>query len=136
MKLSQKILISAICVAIISTAVNLNARSKQDLQETEIAEQVNTILNQVESRYSGAGFSADFVQKSTIKAMEITDTATGTLTVKRPNKMRWEYLSPDPQLIISNGTDLWVYRPEDKQVMLGKSPKFFGGGKGAGFLYV
>jgi outer membrane lipoprotein carrier protein len=48
--------------------------------------------------------------------------------------MRWEYEKPDRQIIITNGSKLWIYRPDDNQVMIGKSPAFFGDGKGAGFL--
>jgi outer membrane lipoprotein carrier protein len=66
--------------------------------------------------------------------MDITDTATGTLKIKRPGMMRWEYQSPDPQVIITDGDKLWIYRPEDKQVMVGEAPSFFKDGKGAGFL--
>ena len=35
------------------------------------------IIKKVEARYAVAGFSADFFQTSTIKAMKITDTAFG-----------------------------------------------------------
>jgi outer membrane lipoprotein carrier protein len=95
---------------------------------------LDTILDNLESTYLFAGFGAVFVQTSTIKAMDISDTATGKIFVKPPGMMRWEYETPDPQLIVSDGEQLWVYRPEDKQVMVGKSPTFFGDGKGAGFL--
>jgi outer membrane lipoprotein carrier protein len=54
--------------------------------------------------------------------------------VRQPGRMRWEYLVPDPQTIITDGNDLWVFRPEENQVMVGKAPAFFGKGKGAGFL--
>ena len=101
------------------------AESKQDLSE---------IINNLEERYDVPGFMADFHQQSIVKAMDISDEATGKMFVRRPGKMRWEYLRPDRQLIITNGTRLWVYRPDDNQVMLGKSPAFFGDGKGAGFL--
>jgi outer membrane lipoprotein carrier protein len=66
--------------------------------------------------------------------MAVTDTASGRMMVRQPGKMRWEYLVPDPQTIITDGNDLWVYRPEENQVMVGKAPALFGGGKGAGFL--
>ena len=92
------------------------------------------VISGVEKRYLSSGFSARFVQTSTIKVMDISDTATGRIVVKPPGKMRWEYEAPDPQLIISDGKNLWVYRPEDNQVMIGESPSFFGDGKGAGFL--
>lgn len=95
---------------------------------------LNEIIAKVESRYAASGFSAHFDQTSTIKAMEITDTASGKVFIKPPGMMRWEYEKPDKQIIISNSKKLWVYRPEDNQVMIGKAPFFFGNGKGAGFL--
>ena len=95
---------------------------------------VNAILDRVEARYMAAGFSARFSQISTIKAMEITDTASGKLFVKRPGKMRWEYETPEPQIIVTDSRMLWVYRPQDHQVMIGDAPVFFGDGRGAGFL--
>lgn len=92
------------------------------------------VLAGVESRYAPAGFSARFFQESTLKAMAITDSAGGQIYVKRPGKMRWEYDHPEKQVIITDGQKLWIYRPEENQVIIGKAPSFFGDGKGAGFL--
>jgi outer membrane lipoprotein carrier protein len=103
-------------------------------QETTPTLSVDQILSGIEKAYSGRGFSAAFDQEATIKAMQITDTAEGQLFVRRPGMMRWEYTAPEPQIIITDGANLWVYRPLDKQVMTGKAPAFFGDGKGAGFL--
>jgi len=95
---------------------------------------IDKIIAGVESRYNIPGFTADFEQESILKAMAVTDTASGKLMVRQPGKMRWEYLVPDPQTIITDGDDLWVYRPEENQVLVGKAPALFGRGKGAGFL--
>jgi outer membrane lipoprotein carrier protein len=95
---------------------------------------LDEILNRVEARYSGAGFSVQFAQTSTLKAMNISDSATGRILIKQPGLMRWEYETPNVQLIIANPTDIWIYRPEDNQVMHGEAPEFFKGGNGAGFL--
>jgi outer membrane lipoprotein carrier protein len=108
-------------------AGEVSAQQTTDLPLTEI-------ISSVEQRYDVSGFSAAFHQLSTIKAMDISDEAAGKLFVKRPGKMRWEYEQPMRQVIITNGNRLLIYRPEDNQVMLGKSPAFFGDGKGAGFL--
>lgn len=43
-------------------------------------------------------------------------TETGTLWLKKPGKMRWEYRSPKEKLFISDGKDVWLYVPEQKQV--------------------
>jgi outer membrane lipoprotein carrier protein len=48
--------------------------------------------------------------------------------------MRWEYEKPDKQIIVTDADKLWIYRPEDNQVMTGKAPTFFRDGKGASFL--
>ncbi len=92
------------------------------------------IITRVEKHYSVSGFSAQFSQTSIIKAMDISDTASGTAFFKRPGKMRWEYETPERQTIITDGNTLWVFRPDDNQVMIGKAPSFFKGGKGFSFL--
>ena len=95
---------------------------------------VDQILDRIEDKYTNSRFGADFIQKSTIKAMNITDMATGKVYIKYPGMMRWEYEKPDQQIIITDGDKLWVYRPQDNQVMTGKAPTFFRDGKGASFL--
>jgi outer membrane lipoprotein carrier protein len=99
-----------------------------------VSQDLDTLLARIEKRYGGAQFTADFFQESTLKAMNITDNARGHLYVKHPRQMRWEYTEPEPQIIVSDGQELWIYRPEDKQVLVGKAPEFFANGKGAGFL--
>jgi len=95
---------------------------------------LDRILEGMEQKYANSSFSAKFLQQSTIKAMELTDSATGKVYVMHPGKMRWEYEQPDKQIIITDGYKLWIYRPEDNQVMTGAAPEFFRDGKGASFL--
>jgi len=113
---------------LIGSLAGLTTAQAADPQELDI------ILDRLEARYDVPGFAADFSQESTVKAMEITDTAAGRVLVRRPNMMRWEYLRPEPQLIVSDGKALWVHRPADNQVLTGSAPALFGDGKGAGFL--
>lgn len=95
---------------------------------------VDKVIKGIEQRYAGKSFKADFFQESILKAMQITDTAEGRILVKPPGNMRWEYTVPDIQTIITDSETMWIHRPADHQVMVGKAPHFFGGGKGAGFL--
>jgi outer membrane lipoprotein carrier protein len=95
---------------------------------------LDAVIDGIEKKYAGAGFSADFFQTSILKDMDITDTAAGRVFIQHPGRMRWEYHTPDRQTIISDGYQLWIYRPDDHQVMIGKAPSFFGDGKGASFL--
>ena len=39
----------------------------------------------------------------------------GTLWLKKPGKMRWEYRSPREKLFLSDGKDAWFYVPGDRQ---------------------
>jgi outer membrane lipoprotein carrier protein len=41
---------------------------------------------------------------------------TGTLWLKKPRKMRWEYRSPNEKLFVSNGEVVWFYMPAERQV--------------------
>jgi outer membrane lipoprotein carrier protein len=40
----------------------------------------------------------------------------GSLWLKKPGKMRWEYRSPKEKLFLSDGKDAWFYLPDDRQV--------------------
>ena len=40
----------------------------------------------------------------------------GTVWLKKPGKMRWEYRSPKDKLFLSDGKNAWFYLPGDKQV--------------------
>src|SRR6202142_308329 len=40
----------------------------------------------------------------------------GTLWLKKPGKMRWEYRSPREKLFLSDGKEAWFYMPGDRQV--------------------
>jgi outer membrane lipoprotein carrier protein len=126
MKLKTVIL----CIAAILGQIFLGQVAKG----TESSLTSDEIITKVENRYSVPGFTAKFIQESTLKAMGITDVATGKMFVKRPGMMRWEYEKPEKQVVVTDGESLWIYRPGDNQVMVGKAPEFFGAGKGAAFL--
>jgi outer membrane lipoprotein carrier protein len=40
----------------------------------------------------------------------------GTLLLKKPRKMRWEYRSPKEKLFISDGQVVWFYLPAERQL--------------------
>ncbi len=92
------------------------------------------IMNRLEARYNVKGIFVRFHQTSTLKALDVTDEADGQIYIKQPGRMRWEYQTPEKQLIITDGKSLWVYRPDDNQVITGNADTFFGEGKGGAFL--
>ena len=92
------------------------------------------ILHQVQQRYAAGDFEADFIQESHLKAMGMIDAARGHLYFGSPGMMRWHYQTPEEHLIITNGDTVWIYRPAENQVMLGRAIDYFGEGRGADFF--
>jgi outer membrane lipoprotein carrier protein len=45
--------------------------------------------------------------------------------------MRWEYRTPSPQQIVSDGQSLWVYTPDLNQVNVGEAPRALAGPAGS-----
>ena len=63
-------------------------------------------------------FKARFVQESVVKSWNVRQVqkAEGDVYFKKEGKMFWDYQTPTPQQIISDGKMLWFYEPEDEQV--------------------
>ena len=74
----------------------------------DLARQVDEHYNQLRSLKAG------FTEIYSGTGAERTES--GTLWLKKPGKMRWEYRSPKEKLFLSDGKDAWFYLPEDRQV--------------------
>lgn len=94
----------------------------------------DALLKKVETRMGAAGFSAHFFQESPLKAIGIVETAEGQVWFRKPNRVRWEYNTPDRLHYITDGETLWIYSIDDAQVWTGSADAFFGKGGGARFL--
>jgi outer membrane lipoprotein carrier protein len=78
----------------------------------------------LQRKYDGVrDFSADFVQRYRGGVLKRETVERGSLLVKKPGKMRWEYKTPEQKLFVSDGTTFYSYLPEDKQVMVSPVPK-------------
>jgi outer membrane lipoprotein carrier protein len=74
-----------------------------------------TIAQAVDERYNHLrSLQADFTETYRGAGMERTES--GTLWLKKPGKMRWEYRSPKDKLFLSDGKDAWFYVPGERQV--------------------
>ncbi len=82
------------------------------------------ILTQLHKNYDNiTTFKADFTQYSFFKAVNQVQKFSGTLYLKKPDKMKWDYISPEQQIIMSNGKKMWYYYPADNQVNIGTLSK-------------
>jgi outer membrane lipoprotein carrier protein len=59
---------------------------------------------------------ADFEQQLRDGQGRLIETSSGTLSMRRPNHFRWDYLKPHPQTIVADGQRLWLYDPDLEQV--------------------
>ena len=73
----------------------------------EIAAAVDQHYNELRS------LQADFTE--IYKGAGIERTESGTLLLKKPGKMRWEYRSPKEKLFVSDGKNVWLYIPDQRQ---------------------
>lgn len=63
-------------------------------------------------------FTAKFTQTYRSGALGRAIVETGTVKVKRPSRMLFEYLTPDRKLFVADGETYYFYVPRDKQVMI------------------
>ncbi len=96
------------------------------------AQPLEDVLAGVQATYQGlADLKAEFTQESFNKSLGQIIKAEGTVYLKRPGKMRWEYRTPSPQQIVSDGQSLWVYTPDLNQVNVGEAPRALAGPAGS-----
>jgi outer membrane lipoprotein carrier protein len=66
------------------------------------------------------GLQAQFHQRLTDRGGQTVEEARGTLLVRRPNRFRWDYRDPNEQLIVADGTRVWLYDKDLEQVTVRK----------------
>src|SRR5438477_4904802 len=67
-------------------------------------------------------FSADFVHTYQGGVLKKQLTERGTVLVKKPGKMRWDYTAPEKKQFVSDGSKIYFYIPADKQVIVSPVP--------------
>lgn len=96
------------------------------------AQELDQVVSGVEATYGKINdLRADFSQVAMNKSLGQDIKAEGTVYLKKGGRMRWDYKSPAPQQIVSDGTSLWVYTPELNQVNKGSAPKALAGPAGS-----
>jgi outer membrane lipoprotein carrier protein len=76
---------------------------------------VHVLAQDIDKHYNHLhSLRAEFIETYRGAGMERTES--GTLWLKKPGKMRWEYRSPREKLFLGDGKDTWFYLPGDHQV--------------------
>ena len=101
--------------------------------------QAERIITALQKKYEALeSLQASFEQKNELKSLGRTTTSSGSLLLKKPGKLRMEYLKPENQVLVSDGRTLWIYTARFNQVMISETgrlgfsatPLLFLAGKG------
>jgi outer membrane lipoprotein carrier protein len=69
-------------------------------------------------------FSARFAQHYTYVSIGKVEDSSGTVEVKKPGLVRWDYEKPEPRTIYVEGKTLWIWKPQDQEAQVKRD---FGG---------
>ncbi len=61
------------------------------------------------------GLDGQFTQQVYDASGKLKETSSGRVAMSTPRLFRWEYTKPYPQLIVADGTKVWVYDPDLEQ---------------------
>lgn len=80
------------------------------------AANLDTLLKSVENRYNHAQ-SLRLNFSETYQAPRRPDRVeSGTLALRKPGRMRWDYASPAGKVFVSDGKNLFLYTPDNNRV--------------------
>ena len=120
--------------ALLAFAVLPTVETATAPQATPSAQEVATSLQQ---KYDAIrDFSTDFVHTHEGGALGRKREERGTLRVKKPGKMRWDYKAPNEKVFVSDGSRLIQYFPDENRAVVSAVPEdnqaavLFLGGRG------
>jgi outer membrane lipoprotein carrier protein len=91
--------LACLCLGLVAAASPIDVKA--------LADAVDAHYNHLQS------LETDFTEIYQGAGMDRTES--GTLWLKKPGKMRWEYRSPREKLFVSDGRTVWFYVPADRQ---------------------
>ena len=106
-------------VAIAALTVTLLA-SVTTARPQQTAQQVAAALQAKYDRIRD--FSADFTQQYESGVLKRKITEKGTVQVKKPGRMRWDYKEPEQKVFVSDGSRIYLWVPADNQVTISPVP--------------
>lgn len=83
--------------------------------------EVREVLKKLQARYERTrDLQAEFIQTTKIEGFATPISSSGRVYIKKPGRLRWDYLEPNVEEIYVNKNDVMMYVPEHKQVLVGK----------------
>jgi len=105
----------------LSVMVALSAWAAEGPTDEKAWQEVREVVKHLQARYEKTkDMQADFSQKTKIEGFERPVMSSGKVYIKKPGRLRWDYVDPATEQIYVNQDDVKVYVPEHKQVLVGK----------------
>ncbi len=101
MSKSMNVLTRAVAIGLLSVLGVASAGARDDL---------NTFTKGLK------GLDGQFTQQVFDTRGKQKEQSSGRVAVSAPRLFRWEYVKPYPQLIVADGTNVWVHDPDLQQV--------------------
>jgi outer membrane lipoprotein carrier protein len=98
-------------------------RPAQEISSPQALPPASDVAGALQRKYDTIkDFSASFKQAYEGGVLRRKALESGTVYVKKPGKMRWDYTSPEKKLFISDGETIFLYFPAEKQVIKNAVP--------------
>ena len=75
-----------------------------------------SLLKTVEQRYNRADTLQVLFHEEYMRTGHASKTESGTLELRKPGRMRWEYSDPKGKLAVCDGKVFWTYYPSENRV--------------------
>lgn len=110
----MKLLFSVVLFLLASLLSPIQAQTSAKPPNVDGAKDPLMLLAEVRKNLSA--LKAEFTQYELSQDNEKLDVNTGTVWMESPDHFRWEYKDPIEQLIVADGTQVWVYDEDLEQV--------------------
>ena len=97
------------------------ATAEEQAVDAQALQEVQEVVKKIQVRYEKTkDLQASFTQKTRIEGFSTPVISTGRFYIKKPGRLRWDYIEPATEEIYVNKDDVKMYVPEHKQVLVGK----------------
>ncbi|HMU32191.1 MAG TPA: outer membrane lipoprotein carrier protein LolA, partial [Nitrospira sp.] len=106
------LLIAVLVVSAIPAAAQL-VKPDEPAVDLQSLHEVQEVVKNIQSRYEKTkDLQASFTQKTRIEGFSTPVISTGHFYIKKPGKLRWDYIEPATEEIYVNKDDVKMYVPE------------------------
>lgn len=104
----KNLIISIVSIFFIAVTTNVFAAQNKN----KARQQLNDFFTKVQS------LKGSFNQQVISKKGKVIQNSTGLLYLYRPGKFRWIYKTPEPQVLVGDGKNIWLYDADLEQVTI------------------